>query len=98
MRKQEDLERFRKAARRMDGKTRENLRDAGCDEELIAELETLPGTCAQLCRLKTYRRDLLDGIHVEQRKLECLDYLIYQLRCDTERSCLAQAKLKGEQP
>ena len=64
----------------MDDKTRENLRDAGCDEALIAELDALPSSCARLCRLKTYRRDLLDGIHAEQRKLECLDYLIYRLR------------------
>ena len=71
----------------MDKKTRENLRDAGCDEALIAELDALPSSCARLCRLKTYRRDLLNGIHAEQRKLECLDYLIYQLRREVERAC-----------
>ena len=71
----------------MDEKTLANLRDAGCDEVLIGELEALPSSCARLCRLKAYRRELLDGIHDEQRKLECLDYLIYQLRCDAERSC-----------
>ena len=80
----------------MDEKTRENLRDAGCDEALIAELGALPSTCARLCRLKAYRRKLLDGIHIEQRKLECLDYLIYQLRCDAEPGCCSQAKPKGE--
>ena len=71
----------------MDEKTLANLRDAGCDEVLIGELEALPSSCARLCRLKAYRRELLDGIHDKQRKLECLDYLIYQLRCDAERSC-----------
>ncbi len=71
----------------MDEKTHMNLRDAGCDEALIAELDALPTACAKLCRLKTYRRDLLDGIHAEQRKLERLDYLIYQLRCETGDRC-----------
>ncbi len=71
----------------MDEKTRTNLRDAGCDEMLIAELDALPSTCAKLCRLKAYRRDLLDSIHAEQKKLECLDYLIYQLRCEADASC-----------
>ena len=82
----------------MDEKTLANLRDAGCDEALIGELKALPSSCARLCRLKAYRRELLDGIHDEQRKLECLDYLIYQLRCDAERSCCNQTKQNGEQP
>ena len=82
----------------MDEKTLANLRDAGCDEALITELEALPSSCAQLCRLKAYRRDLLNDIHAGQKKLECLDYLIYQLRCAAERSCCNQTKPKGEQP
>ena len=80
----------------MDDKTRENLRDAGCDEAFIAEVDALPSPCAKLCRLKAYRRNLLDGIHAEQRKLECLDYLIYQLRRDVERDCRSKTKAKGE--
>ena len=71
----------------MDEKTLTNLRDAGCDEALIAELDALPSSCARLCRLKTYRRDLLANIHEGQKKLECLDYLIYQLRREVERDC-----------
>ncbi len=74
----------------MDEKTLANLRDAGCDEALVEELEALPSTCARLCRLKTYRRELLDGIHTEQKKLECLDYLIYQLRSDVDAHCCGQ--------
>ncbi len=68
-------------------KTLINLRDAGCDEALITELDALPSTCARICRLKAYRRDLLNGIHAGQKKLECLDYLIYQLRCELEHDC-----------
>lgn len=64
----------------MDEKTIANLRDAGCCDALIGELSELPSTCARICRLKTYRRDLLERIHAEQRKLEALDYLIYTLQ------------------
>ena len=70
----------------MDAKTLEALNDAGCCDALIGELSELPSTCARICRLKTYRRDLLDRIHDEQRKLETLDYLIHILQeeCKTK--------------
>lgn len=70
----------------MDETTIANLRDAGCCDELIGELSNLPSTCARICRLKTYRRDLLDRVHAEQRKLETLDYLIHLLQqeCQTK--------------
>ena len=64
----------------MDETTIANLRDAGCCDELIGELSNLPSTCARICRLKTYRRDLLDRVHAEHRKLEILDYLIHILQ------------------
>lgn len=64
----------------MDEKTIANLRDAGCCDALIGELSELPSTCARICRLKTYRRDMLERIHAKQRKLETLDYLIYTLQ------------------
>ena len=61
----------------MDEKTLQNLRDAGCPEELIGELEELPCGTARVRQLKAYRRELLAGIHAEQRN--CLDYLIFRL-------------------
>lgn len=64
----------------MDEKTIANLRDAGCCDALIGELSKLPSACARICRLKRYRRDLLNRVHDEQRKLETLDYLIYALQ------------------
>lgn len=66
----------------MEEKTLEALRDAGCCDALIGELSELPSTCARICRLKRYRRDLLNRVHDEQRKLETLDYLIYTLQED----------------
>ncbi len=68
----------------MDEKTIANLRDAGCCDALISEFSQLPSTCARICRLKTYRRDLLERTHAEQRKLETLDYLIYTLQQDRQ--------------
>ena len=70
----------------MDEKTISNLRDAGCCDALIDELSELPSTCARICRLKAYRRNLLDRMHAEQRQLETLDYLIYTLQqeCQTK--------------
>ena len=73
-------------------RTRANLRDAGCSEECIAAYETLPSDCARLCRLKERRRELLDGIHAGQRQLDCLDYLIYQLRCASGNTCCCTTK------
>lgn len=64
----------------MDEKILANLRDAGCCDSFIGELSELPSACARICRLKAYRRDLLDRMHAEQRKLETLDYLIYTLQ------------------
>ena len=64
----------------MEEKTLDALRDAGCCDALIGELSELPSTCARICRLKAYRRDLLDRMHDEQRKLETLDYLIHILQ------------------
>lgn len=68
----------------MDEKTIANLRDAGCRDAFIGELSELPSTCARICRLKRYRRDLLNRVHDEQRKLETLDYLIYALQEDQQ--------------
>ncbi len=60
----------------------QNLRDAGCSDELIAAFlhAWKTGTAKeQLCLLAGQRRRLLENVHAEQRKLDCLDYLRYQL-------------------
>ena len=64
----------------MDEQTQRNLVDAGCPEALIEEFATLSDPGEQMRWLRRYRRDLLDGIHSEQKKLDCLDYLIFSLR------------------
>lgn len=76
----------------MDGSTIDNLRDAGCNEEFIEQYTSAASGCARMCLLKQYRRELLGSIHAEQKKLECLDYLIYQLRSVSTGCCSRASK------
>jgi hypothetical protein len=71
----------------------ENLRDAGCDETLVQQYceianqpipeEAASGRQAQL--LRGYRRELLERLHDDQRKIDCLDHLLYLLRVNCQR-------------
>lgn len=70
----------------MDETTLQNLRDAGCCEQLIQQLEDLPSAGARICRLKRYRRELLSRVHAEQRRLDTLDYLIHSMQ-NKENAC-----------
>ena len=61
----------------------QNLKDAGCDSEtienFIADLQK--GKIANgLKRLAVHRKNLLDSLHREQKCIDCLDYLVYQMR------------------
>ena len=76
----------------MDGNIIDNLHDAGCSEELIEQYASAASGCARICLLNQYRRELLSNIHSEQKKLECLDYLIYQLRSVSTRCCSRASK------
>ncbi len=60
----------------------QNLRDAGCSDEFMVQFMRVWGagtTEEQLRLLSCQRCRLLDRVHTEQRKLDCLDYLRYQL-------------------
>lgn len=62
---------------------RQSLKDAGCTAEFIQRYMHLweRGTPQDRARLLDHqRRELLDGIHTEQKKLDCLDYLRYRLQ------------------
>jgi len=61
---------------------RECLKDAGCDQKLIDSFESMCGqeNRARLSLLISYRLLLLDIIHAEQKKLDCLDYLIFAIK------------------
>lgn len=61
----------------------QNLKDAGCNEKLIEEYldyDEKSQHKQQICLLSRYRKKLLECIHVCQRKLDCLDYLIFMLK------------------
>ena len=61
----------------------QNLRDAGCSEETIEKFITELKTGREkdgLKRLAAHRKDLLDALHKEQKCIDCLDYLVYQMR------------------
>lgn len=66
-----------------DGATERNLRDAGCCEEFIREFTELGrgGRESEQRRLLSKRRaELLDDLHESQRRIDCLDFLIYKRR------------------
>lgn len=66
----------------------QNLQDAGCDSKMIEQfLNGLhQGKSTETARLlRQHRSTLLDTIHREQKKIDCLDYLIYRMKQATSR-------------
>ena len=60
-----------------------NLVDAGCDQELIEKFMKflVDGKKeAGLSLLAKHRRYLLDCYHADQKRIDCLDYLLYQMK------------------
>lgn len=61
----------------------QNLKDAGCDletTERFLALEQAGQTREQLKLLSAHRKRLLDKVHEEERRIDCLDYLVYQVK------------------
>ena len=59
-----------------------NLADAGCDNEQIEQfMDFLKSGRKEvgLSLLAKHRRFLLDCYHADQKKIDCLDYLIYKM-------------------
>lgn len=66
----------------------QNLKDAGCDSEMIAAfvMDVREQKTAQaLKRLSMHRRSLLEKLHKEQKQIDCLDYLVYQMEKGQKR-------------
>lgn len=60
-----------------------NLRDAGCGEDIISQFikSMNSGYMEQGLRLlERHRRALLDTVHAEEKKIEYLDYFVYQMK------------------
>ena len=63
--------------------TIQNLKDAGCDRETAERFMALEGAGdiqEQLRLLSVHRKQLLDRIHREEKRIDCLDYLVYQIQ------------------
>lgn len=59
-----------------------NLADAGCDKEQIEQFMDFLKSGrkeAGLSLVAKHRRFLLDCYHADQKKIDCLDYLIYKM-------------------
>lgn len=60
----------------------QNLNDAGCDPETIQKFLSCwkaGKTADQLRLLAEQRNNLLDYIHKNEKCIDCLDYLVYQI-------------------
>ena len=60
----------------------QNLKDAGCSQNTINRfMESLKNgePKEQLRILSQHRQRLLDKVHIEQKQIDCLDYLVYQI-------------------
>ncbi len=60
----------------------QNLKDAGCNQDIveccIACMEQ--GKKKELLRrLEEHRKGLLHKVHEEEKHIDCLDYLVYQI-------------------
>lgn len=66
----------------------QNLKDAGCAPDIIecciACMEQ--GKKKELLkRLEEHRKGLLNKVHEEEKQIDCLDYLVYQIRrCESK--------------
>lgn len=61
----------------------QNLKDAGCDQATIQIfLADLHGgkQSKGIRLLEKHRRTLLDVLHLEQKRIDCLDYLLFTLQ------------------
>ncbi|RZT02227.1 hypothetical protein EV209_0336 [Cuneatibacter caecimuris] len=61
----------------------QNLKDAGCDCETIERFMTnlQNGNEANgLKQLALHRKNLLASLHKDQKCIDCLDYLVYQMK------------------
>ena len=60
----------------------QNLIDAGCSPDLIRQCTTLAQQekGSELMHiLSLHRKELLDTVHQNEKRIDCLDYLIYHL-------------------
>lgn len=69
----------------------QNLIDAGCDADLIKrfiDLNQEGKRKEQLTLLSEHRGILLNKIHESQKCVDCLDYLLYQIKKSRKKEML----------
>lgn len=60
-----------------------NLKDAGCGDDVIKkffQLQSEGKRQEQYRLLSMQRASLLDKVHVSQKMIDCLDYLVYTMK------------------
>lgn len=60
----------------------QNLKDAGCNTDIISEVCLLcdAGEIQDAVKvLRRYRLSLMEHLHESQNRVDCLDFLVYQL-------------------
>ena len=58
-------------------------RDAGCTDEMVEkfmDLQANEDEEQQIRLLSSHRKHLLEELHREEKRIDCLDYLIYQMQ------------------
>ncbi|HJG81771.1 MAG TPA: hypothetical protein K8V78_01525 [Lacrimispora saccharolytica] len=61
----------------------QNLKDAGCTDEMVEKFMALQDSEdeeQQIRLLSGHRKHLLKKLHKDEKRIDCLDYLIYQMQ------------------
>lgn len=61
----------------------QNLKDAGCTDEMVEKFMALQDSEdeeQQIRLLSGHRKHLLEKLHKDEKRIDCLDYLIYQMQ------------------
>lgn len=61
----------------------QNLEDAGCEQtdiEIFLGFYDAQKEDGQIKLLEKQREELLHRVHIEEKKISCLDYLLYQIK------------------
>lgn len=61
----------------------QNLKDAGCTDEMVEKFMALQDSDdeeQQIRLLFGHRKHLLEKLHRDEKRIDCLDYLIYQMQ------------------
>lgn len=70
-------------AKDIHGSIYQNLIDAGCSQQTVEYCMVLIQERNMLelfSQLSKHRQHLLDQVHVHQKEIDCMDYLIYTLK------------------